>query len=364
MKKINIKQVNDAYYNAELEAYIKSKDESFRMQARLLGKSLAIQDSNGQSNSLSIMTECLKSSYNVLNAEAHMQNEGFLNIGLGKIEIEAEILVQEKLIIAIRQAKIAVETEQTRLGPIEVPTVSYSELVVGVLLAAFIITLDAILFGVAFQIGHTGFIVSLILGFGVAITLALISSFGSHRIQQIQNVKWRRVSLIALIVITTSAVGVMCEMRDRYYQAQNIPNGVGTVQLGVLSLTTIVGFHLIYVFIILPVIKKRKEKKMALDALKGLNLLKVEQMQLENLLKESIQKVENVKKLRLSITAYAKSMEKTIVQMYRHSIGIFKRVFILERGYAPEYFSQPTPELDTYYADLNILPKIKDYENS
>lgn len=351
-KEITVKVIG-THTNPALDAYIGSRHSELVAKAELLGKTLAIQNLIQEGTSLSVITEPLRAEYNQLNAEANKKNEGFLSIAQGKLEIDALEIENGVLRLAIEKVRIKISNEKHRIGDVLVPTVSHRRLIFGLVLSGFTLFSDSYFLGTAFQVSGSGQLVSLLLGTGMAVTIASISTLGTHQVLKIQSRTMRTVLITGLAILVTLTVYILCTMREQFYKAQT-GQEMGVGSLTILTLISFIAFHVIYKGLIYPVVTKSRERQEALDKLQNLRNLETESDRLENVVSDNHKKIQEIKTFRLSVLAYSKSLEISITQMYRASIAAFKKAYIEEAAFIPACFSQGVPGLHTFYHDVNI----------
>jgi hypothetical protein len=359
--KNSIIKTTGSYTDPAWENVINSKHQEYLKTSILWGATCAIQGTVKDDTNLSVLTETIYRNYDTLISSSHKHIDGVLGIAQAKLEIdklnaENEVLEPESITLE-KQYQI----EKNRVGHVEVPMVPYRQIMFASLIGLLILLFDAYFLGTAFQSTGSGLLLSLILGFIISATIAVVSILGSWQIEKIENRGKRIIAYIGLALFISAAVYVLCEMRSWYFHTQTGQH-MSPIKLMLLNLLAFVGFHLIYKRLLAPAFQIIKERRLATQKLARLNQLKVEWEKVKNTIYSNLQKIVDIKQFRLAVLSYAKSLENTISKYYRESIAEFKKSFIERSGFVPNSFKTEAPDLTHYYEEYSITPKI--HENT
>lgn len=343
------------YANPALDNSIEGRHRETMKKAALLGATIAAQGTLRPDTDLNVVIEPIRSDYDTLIALANKENEGYLSIAQGKLDIEKLETENEAIASEIPKAEAAYEIEKYRLGVINIPSIPLRQFVFGFFLVILILFMDAYLLGSAFQQTGSGLLVSIFLGIATSVSIAVLATIGTAHAQKISSPLNKFIVLCGLGILVGGSVYFLCEMRSLFY-TQTSGQDIGAWKQAVLSILAFVAFHYLWKHLIGPAYTRMKERREAKDKLATLKKLEDRCRHLSHKYSENLRKINEVKQFRLAILAYAKSVEITVTRLYLQSVAEFKRVFVEQSAMVPQSFSNPVQDLTRFYDSIILTP--------
>lgn len=354
---------NGTYSDPALEGKILAQHNEYLENSKQFGATCAIQNSINDHTVLPVLTETIYRSYDDLNTECHRTLDGTLGIAQAKLDIEKITDEISELRKHEEECFKNYQLEKNKVGQVTIPKTPVKQILLGVFLGLFILGLDAYFLGSAFQLTGSSFGVSLLIGLGVSITIAVVSILGTIHIERFPE-KWKRfIGYLILTALISAGVLILCEMREEFIKLQS-GHELSAWKMMLLNLLAFLGFHLIQKYILAPAIHVIRNRKEALLKLQNLKRLKEKLDKVKLQIASKIEAINKIKQFRLSVLSYAKATENKISKLYRQSISEFKKAYILQKSYVPQCFSTEAPDLTSYYSEYEINSNVHEsHEN-
>lgn len=344
-----------AYSNPALDAFIETKhDESLRTAA-LIGVTTAVKTPLHPETQLSVLVEPVLAAYNVLTAKAFEINGGYSVIQKAKTTIEKLEAENEALLLEADKVAGDLAIEEQNIGNVIIPSKPTRRLALAFTIAFIILSVDAYFLGTAFQKTGSSFIISLLLGLGCSLAIAVVSTLGTKFTERLKSKKAKLLATGAMGILVGLAVYILCAMRSDFYKS-NTGGDISAWSLAVLSILAFAAFHLIFLHLIKPSYEQIRLRKEAIQRLAKTRELKARLVYLNQKFQANRNEIEVIKNKTLSLLHYARGCEKTIIAYYKLSVSEFKKCFTAQAGYIPQCFSQAPPALTTYYDEIPLNP--------
>lgn len=361
MKLLNkpAEQLKGNYTNPELEREIEKEHFRLWQLAKEMGIRMGLKRSADGVDDLSTLTESIYSGYNELMSFANRRNQSVVEMAHGAMDVAHYKQDNKRLTSEAKKAESVWKVSLDRLGDLRATNGAYWRFAGGILLAILVAIYDVLYISSAFQVSGEPLYKSILMGIGISVALGVVGILGSASIEMVKNKLLKRVLYTGLFIFVSSGLYVICAIRSDYFH-QVTGKTISPWEFLLLNLIALAAFHFIATMIIIPTWAKIKETKEIRRRQKDVAKNKAAYQKLNAEIVTNDSEVESIKKYKLSLLSFGKSIEALIQRYYESSLAEFKRAYIEESdSVVPPCFAQAPRSLTTFYDEYKLHIKLE-----